>query len=122
MMNLLLVLLGGGLGAATRYSTSLWLGKSNGISFPWSTFMVNISGCFLIGLLSAIAIRYKWNEQMIIFVMTGFLGGFTTFSSFGLEFYQLMKNNQMQLALLYVGLSNFVGLGVCALGYNLVKI
>lgn len=119
-MNWLYVLIGGGIGASGRYALSLAIQKpENG--FPLSTFLINITGCFLIGLVSGLAFKFKWNEAYILFVMTGVLGGFTTFSSFGLEFYQLMKNNQTMLAFIYLGLSNFVGIGLCILGYYLVK-
>lgn len=120
-MNYLYVFIGGGLGAVLRYVCQFFLGKPDGNSFPLSTFIVNISGCFIIGLLAAIAFRLKWNEMISLLVFTGILGGFTTFSSFSVEFLNLMKNNHSGTAFLYVGLSNFAGLGLCALGYYMVK-
>ena len=119
-MNWLYVFLGGGIGASLRYALSLAIGKSNS-GFPLSTFIVNVAGCLIIGLIAGLSEKNNWSEVYKLFLMVGILGGFTTFSSFGLEFYQLMKNNQTMTALLYIGLSNFVGLGLCAIGYNWIK-
>lgn len=119
-MNWLYVLIGGGIGAYGRYALSLAIHKP-GNGFPLSTFLINITGCLFIGLVSGLAFKFKWSEAYVLFFMTGILGGFTTFSSFGMEFYQLMKNNQTLLAFIYLGLSNFVGIGLCALGYYLAK-
>jgi CrcB protein len=118
-MNILYVFLGGGIGASLRYLIQTLLGKHNGMSFPISTFLVNVLGCILIGVLAGLILKLKWNEHVILFVFTGLLGGFTTFSSFSLEFVQLLKNNQVGIAFLYVGLSNFVGLALCAFAYSL---
>lgn len=120
-MNFLLVILGGGIGSLLRYSIGLLIKTESGKGFPTSTFIVNITGAFLIGLSAALAMKFKWSESTTLFVMTGILAGFTTFSSFSLEFFQLIKNNQAVMAFIYLGLSNFVGIGLCALGYYLVK-
>jgi CrcB protein len=120
-MNFFYVFLGGGIGAFLRYIVQVFLGKHNGSSFPFSTFSVNLLGCFLIGLIAALAFKNKWNEQIILFGITGVLGGFTTFSSFALEFTNLLKNNHIGMALLYVGLSNILGLVFCGLGFYLIK-
>ncbi|MBL7838272.1 MAG: fluoride efflux transporter CrcB [Bacteroidetes bacterium] len=119
-MNWLFVFLGGGIGAGLRYMLSLVLGKTAS-GFPVSTLFTNILGCLIIGLVAGLSEKNNWSDAYKLFIMVGILGGFTTFSSFGLEFYQMMKNNQTLSALLYVGLSNFVGLGLCALGYNWIK-
>lgn len=120
-MNLLFVFLGGGIGASLRYLLQLTVGKHEGIGFPINTFLVNILGCFVIGILASMAVKLKWNEAFVLFLLTGILGGFTTFSSFALEFNSLIKSSQLGLALAYVGLSNVIGLGVCGLGYYIVK-
>jgi len=120
-MQYLYVVIGGGLGAVSRYFIQEVLGKSDGHNFPLSTFLINIAGCLLIGILAAFSVKMKWPELMTLLVFTGFLGGFTTFSSFSLEFLQLMRNNHLSTAFLYVGLSNIVGIGLCILGYHLVK-
>ncbi len=120
-MNLLYVFVGGGIGASLRYLIQFVTGKHNGSGFPVSTFTVNLLGCLAIGILAASVLKLKWNEQLVLFVFTGILGGFTTFSSFSMECIQLLKNNQTGMALLYFGLSNFAGLSLCALGFYLAK-
>lgn len=85
-MKILLVLLGGSLGAVSRYGITLLANRLYGSSFPWGTLFVNLAGCFLIGLCFALG-----NEKNILgpsarlFLMTGFLGALTTFSTFGME-------------------------------------
>jgi CrcB protein len=120
-MNVLYVFLGGGIGATLRYLVQCLIGKHNGTDFPTSTFATNVLGCFLIGVLAALAVKYKWNEQMVLFIITGVLGGYTTFSSFALEFVNLIKNNQLITAFIYIGLSNILGLVLCGLGFYLSK-
>ncbi len=86
-MKILLVMLGGSLGALSRYAVSLLAVKLFGVKFPWGTLIVNLSGCFLIGL------AFAWGERGLgimnpsirLFFITGYLGALTTFSSFGLE-------------------------------------
>lgn len=87
MIRVLLVLAGGGLGAVTRYCVSLLAVKLFGSRFPWGTLIVNLSGCFLIGLAFALAERGLsiMNPSIRLLFVTGFLGGLTTFSSFAME-------------------------------------
>jgi CrcB protein len=87
MINVLLVLIGGGLGALSRYGVSLLAVKLLGTRFPYGTLIVNLSGCFLIGLSFALAERGLniMNPLVRLFFITGFLGGLTTFSSYAME-------------------------------------
>ncbi len=81
-----LVMCGGGLGAASRYGISLLAARIIGTSFPWGTLAVNLSGCFLIGLLLALADRTRFlTPDMRLLIITGYLGALTTFSTFSLE-------------------------------------
>ena len=120
-MNFFYVFLGGGIGATIRYLFQILVGKHNGTDFPISTFATNLIGCFLSGILAALALKFKWNEQVVLFGITGVLGGYTTFSSFALEFVNLIKNNQLALAFIYLGLSNILGLILCGIGFYLAK-
>ena len=82
----LLVMLGGSLGAASRYGIGLLTAKLLGTGFPWGTMVVNLSGCFVIGLLFALADRVQLlTPDVRLFLITGYLGALTTFSSFSLE-------------------------------------
>jgi CrcB protein len=84
--KLLLVMCGGSLGAASRYGISLLAAKIWGSHFPWGTLTVNLVGCFLIGLLFALADRARLlTPDVRLFFITGYLGALTTFSSFALE-------------------------------------
>lgn len=81
-----IVMLGGSLGAASRYSIGLLAAKTWGTQFPWGTLTVNLIGCFLIGLIFALADRVRLlTPDMRLLLITGFLGALTTFSSFSLE-------------------------------------
>jgi fluoride exporter len=120
-MNWLLIFFGGGLGAVLRYLFTFFLGKTDGNSFPFNTFFVNILGCFLIGLVFSYFLKTRITESVYIFLAVGVLGGFTTFSSFGLEFVQLLKNDHLSLAIVYVLLTNLIGIGLLFGAYQLVK-
>lgn len=86
LRRLLLVMCGGGLGAATRYGIGLLTARIWGTSFPWGTLTVNLAGCFLIGLLFALADRVRLlSPDIRLLLITGYLGALTTFSSFALE-------------------------------------
>lgn len=119
--NLLLVFCGGGAGAVLRYALQVWLGKPGEAGFPFATFTANLAGCLLIGIMAAMSAKMQWNQTTMLLVFTGILGGFTTFSSFALEFFSLLRNNHTGTAFLYMGLSNLGGAGLCATGYLICK-
>lgn len=84
--NFIWVMCGGGLGAASRYGISLLAARIWGTGFPWGTLTVNLVGCFLIGVLFSLADRvWLLTPDIRLFLITGFLGAMTTFSSFALE-------------------------------------
>lgn len=119
-MNWLLVACGGAIGATLRYAASLLL-KPHGL-FPWPTWWVNLLGCFCAGLFLALCQKYPALQQETrLFLMVGILGGFTTFSSFGLETFQLLRHGQHMLTLLYVLSTLFLGGLVLALGFYLAQ-
>lgn len=122
MTKIFLVFLGGGLGAMSRYVvTTLLAGKLG--NFPLGTFAANISGSFLMGLLLGIFVGRSGatSEMFRLFLAVGFLGGFTTFSSFSAETFNLIQNEQTFAAILNVVFSVAVGLTVCAVGFYLTK-
>ena len=120
-MNWLLVALGGAIGATFRYGTGVLLIKPTGL-FPWTTWWVNIFGCFLAGVFFAFSQKYPaLQTEVRLFLMVGILGGFTTFSSFGLETFQLLRQGQSALAFSYALSSLIIGVIVLGLGYYLFQ-
>ena len=98
--NLLLVALGGAGGSVLRYLLS-----NINTSFPWGTFAVNVLGSFLIGLLVGLMSKGVLSPEMKLLLVTGFCGGFTTFSAFANESFSMMKAGDVLLTALYVGAS-----------------
>lgn len=122
--NIILVGFGGGIGAVLRYLVSGWVhGRITGGVFPWGTFTVNVMGCLLIGLLGG------WSENLPVFtpatrlfVFMGILGGFTTFSSFGYETFQMLFAGNPASALVNIGLSVFACLFAVWIGFQLSNV
>lgn len=111
MKNILLIGLGGALGSIARYSCQRWISGLYPQSFPLGTFLVNITGCFLIGLFWGFSFRgFAHTEHWKLFLMTGLCGGFTTFSAFTLEGIGLLKEEKTGLFLLYTLASITLGL------------
>jgi CrcB protein len=100
-----LLFFGGGLGAALRYALSLWIEARTGPGFPWGTFAVNVSGCLAIGVVVTLAEERAWIPPSArLLLVPGLLGGFTTFSSFGMETWQLVEDG-----LVLTAVANAVG-------------
>jgi CrcB protein len=108
---------GGFLGANARYVVGLLVGAAWGMSFPWGTLLINVSGSFALGLfVTFIMKRHAGAPALRAFVATGFLGAFTTFSTFSHEAVQLMLAGSTLPALAYVAGSLILGLGAAAAG------
>lgn len=123
MVNMLAVALGAAVGANLRYGLSLWATQRLGTSWPYGTFIINVLGCFVIGALLALAsTRLPLSEPVRLLLVTGLLGGFTTFSSFGYETYTLITRGNWFGAGLYIGASVVVGLLAVFLGAGLVRL
>lgn len=120
-MNWLAVALGGAAGSLLRYAVSLLL-PFPGLRFPWATFTVNVLGCFLIGLAWVLIVEKAIGyPEMRLLIMTGFLGGFTTFSAFSLEAMVLWQQGHIPLALGYLLGSLGVGMLAIALAVWLAR-
>jgi CrcB protein len=120
--TLLLIAFGGGIGSVLRYLTSVLVQKYYASVFPLATLITNVLGCFIIGLLMGVFEKNQvvTSDLKWLFV-TGFCGGYTTFSTFGYENISLFQNNNSVLAFLYIGGSIFMGLFAVWLGLILTK-
>ena len=114
-MKILLVATGGALGSVLRYVLGGWIQTASGSLFPIGTMSINVLGCLVIGFLAALSPR----ESYRLFVMVGILGGFTTFSTFGLETFLRLNERQYSQAAANVLLSVVLGLLAVWLGYRL---
>jgi fluoride exporter len=117
MWPYLLIALAGVLGANARYLVSTWVANRAGVGFPYGTFLINASGSFAIGLLlELIADRFGNNSDARFIVATGFLGAYTTFSTFGYETVALIRQGAIRLALVNALGSAAVGVAGAGLG------
>ena len=99
----LLVFLGGGLGASLRHAVNLICARGLGTAFPWGTFIINISGSLVMGLIAGyLAFKGEASQPWRLFLMTGILGGYTTFSAFSLDAALLYERGEITSALFYV--------------------
>jgi len=124
MTSYLLVFLGAGIGGALRHGVNLGCARLCGISFPWGTLTVNVVGSFLMGLLAgwlAFKSGEGWSQHLRLFLTTGILGGFTTFSSFSLDAILIWERGEAGLALVYVLASFVLALIGLALGLAIVR-
>jgi fluoride exporter len=102
-MNYLLVFIGGGLGASLRHAVNMICARGLGTAFPYGTFVINISGSTVMGLIAGyLAFKGEASQHWRLFLMTGVLGGYTTFSAYSLDSALLYERGEIGLALFYV--------------------
>jgi len=120
--HILLAAVGGALGTVARYLVGIVTLRTMGPGYPWGTFAVNIVGSALIGIfVQLIARRFGASADMRIFAVTGFLGGFTTFSSFALDSVNMMERGDLGAAALYIGASLVLSIAALFAGLALVR-
>lgn len=123
MVKLLLIGFAGFIGTLGRYGLSGIVAKRYGETFPFGTLAVNLIGCFVVGLLfNLMQERYLVNQNVRTIILIGLLGGFTTFSSLGLQTFTLLQDNEIVLATLNLVASNVLGLFLVWAGYTLAKV
>ncbi len=116
-MNLMMIALGGALGAVSRFLLGNAVSKAVGSALPYGTFVINVIGCFAMGLLMTLIVdREMLPAAWRLFLCVGFLGGFTTFSSFGYEALMMLTEGRLLAVLAYVGGSVALGLVAAGLG------
>ncbi len=109
------------IGGASRYLISLFFQQKIQGVYPWATFTVNLIGCFLIGIVFSAFEKGNMSGDWKLFLTTGILGGFTTFSAFSMESLQMMRSGNVMLAMIYVLTSVLLGIVFSFLGYSLIK-
>jgi CrcB protein len=119
--EVLLVGLGGGVGSILRYLGAVYSEKMCPAGFPAGTFLVNILGCFAIGLLTGLIGRQVLDENGRLLFITGFCGGFTTFSAFSAESLRMFESGHVLPGILYVAASVLTGIAAVWLGIWLLK-
>lgn len=113
----LLVTVGGGIGAATRYALSSWVHSVLGLAFPWGTLLVNVLGSFIIGAVMVLSLdRGVVSPEVRVLLTTGFCGGLTTFSTFSYETLALMRSEEWLWAGANTGVNLLLCFGATALG------
>ena len=118
-MSYLLVAIGGALGSVLRYILSLVIPKVAG--FPWPTFVANILGCFCIGIFSGLFLKCgSLSPNLKLFLVMGFCGGFTTFSTFASENLALLQSGKIGMFAIYALSSFAIGVAACAAGLYLM--
>jgi CrcB protein len=121
-MSYLLVFLGGGLGSTLRHGINLLCMRMLGTGFPWSTFLINVAGSLVMGLIAGyLAFKGDVAQPWRLFLMTGVLGGFTTFSAFSLDAMRLFERGEIGQAAFYVLGSVLLSLAGIAAGLALVR-
>jgi CrcB protein len=122
MQKVILIGFAGFIGTLCRYWLSGLVARHYGETFPWGTLVVNVVGCFFAGSLFYLTEeRFLVSPTLRTVILVGLLGGFTTFSSFGLQTFTLLREGEFALAALNVALSNLLGFLMLWAGYSLVK-
>jgi CrcB protein len=120
----LLVFLGAGIGGALRHGVNVGCARMCGAAFPWGTLTVNVVGSFLMGIIAA-WLAFKagegWSQPIRLFLTTGILGGFTTFSAFSLDAVLILERGHMGLAAAYVSASVLLSIAGLLAGLGLIR-
>ena len=124
MLNFGLVFLGAGIGGALRHAVNLGCARYCGVAFPWGTLVVNVTGSLVMGILVGwLAFRAgeTWSQAARLFVATGILGGFTTFSAFSLDAVLIWERGDTGVALAYVAASVVLSIGALFMGLAIIR-
>lgn len=121
MKIILAIGVGGFIGGIARYLISLFIQNKYLSTFPYGTLAVNIIGCFLIGLVYGLSEKGNINMEWRLFLATGVLGGFTTFSSLSNETVSMLRDGQYWHAFAYIAVSVIIGLAATFTGISLIK-
>jgi CrcB protein len=122
LLDILTVAAGGAIGASLRHLVNIAVARIMGFGFPWGTLLINVAGCFAMGVfIEILARRFNASNELRLFVATGILGGFTTFSAFSLDFAVLWERNALVPAFGYASASVVGSLASVFLGLWLAR-
>ena len=122
LKSLLIVGLGSFCGGALRYYISTIVKSATNQTFPWATLLVNLLGCLIIGVVFGLFAKYgQQSSSWCLLLTAGFCGGFTTFSAFANESFQMLQSGSILNLIAYISVSVIVGIALVALGYWIVK-
>ncbi len=121
MKEIIAIMMGGALGATSRHLINIWVQRFAQGNFPIGTITVNLLGSFFIGLFGALLEHYKVAAEYRLFILTGFFGSFTTFSTFAREKAELLKIGDIKTVIIYVLTTNIIGVLLVFAGYILAK-
>jgi CrcB protein len=116
---LIFVILGGGFGAISRYALGNFISSKSNTSLPLGTFLINVSGSFLLGMINHLFLNHSINQSLWLLFGVGFLGAYTTFSTFGYETINLLIQKKIKTAVFYVVLSAALGILFAEVGFHL---
>ncbi|MEO7156714.1 MAG: fluoride efflux transporter CrcB [Vicinamibacterales bacterium] len=121
-MMVVWVMVAGGLGSGARFMVGQWAAQTLGLSFPYGTLLVNLIGCFLLGAVVQLSAAGTWSPDLRAAIAAGFLGGFTTYSSFNQETMSLLTGSAAGTALAYVAVTIAGGLAAGSLGLAVARL
>lgn len=122
MRNILFIALGGSFGAVARFLISKFVQEINNNIFPFGTLIINLSGCFIIGFLAGLFEKKLVPDNLRSFIIIGFLGAYTTFSSYSMETFNLISDGEIKYALINFLLSNVIVIILTYSGYILSRL
>lgn len=123
MLKILAVAVGGSIGSVGRYLVSTWAAERFGASFPYGTLIVNVVGCFIIGIFMTMTTeRFIINPYWRLLITVGFVGGLTTFSSFSYETFRLLEDADMMMAFYNIALNLALGFFATWLGIGAARL